>query len=111
MRHFGRRPLGSATSLPAMLNLGMEQKPVEGRSCVFFLRIRQISNRELNQRKGRPSLRSKRFQWARSEVIFPAVREWGERQKKLEGGGEEKETAFPSPLLPYPLQIFFFALA
>ena len=23
MRHFGRRPLGSATSLPAMLNLGM----------------------------------------------------------------------------------------
>ncbi|XP_067018661.1 regulator of G-protein signaling 22-like isoform X1 [Acropora muricata] len=30
VRHFGRRPLGSATSLPAMLNLGMGQKAVEG---------------------------------------------------------------------------------
>lgn len=39
VRHFGRRPLGSATSLPAMLNLGMGQKPVEGRNCVFFLFI------------------------------------------------------------------------
>ena len=29
MRHFGRRPLGSATSLPAMLNLGMGQIPDE----------------------------------------------------------------------------------
>ena len=28
-RHFGRRPLGSATSLPAMMNLGLGQK-VEG---------------------------------------------------------------------------------
>ena len=36
------------------------------------------------------SLRSKRFQWARSEPIFPAAREWGERKKKLEGGGEER---------------------
>ena len=24
MRHFGRRPLGSATSLPAMMNLGQK---------------------------------------------------------------------------------------
>lgn len=49
VRHFGRRPLGSATSLPAMLNLGMGQKPVEGKNCVLLLRIREISNRELNQ--------------------------------------------------------------
>lgn len=29
MRHFGRRPVGSATSLPAMLNLGMGIRPEE----------------------------------------------------------------------------------
>ena len=29
MRHFGRRPLGSATSLPGMLNLGLEQNKAE----------------------------------------------------------------------------------
>lgn len=29
MRHFGRRPLGSATSLPGMLNLGMRQESEE----------------------------------------------------------------------------------
>ena len=29
MRHFGRRPLGNATSLPAMLNLGVGYKVEE----------------------------------------------------------------------------------
>ena len=52
------------------------------------------------------SLRSKCFQWARSELIFPAPRELGESKKNIEGGGEERRR---KPLLPYPLQFFFCA--
>ena len=32
-RHFGRRPLGSATSLPAMMNLGLGQKVEGSQGC------------------------------------------------------------------------------
>ena len=49
MRHFGRRPLGSATSLPGMLNLGLEQNMSE--DAMGSLGKENESDRELEKDK------------------------------------------------------------
>ena len=49
MRHFGRRPLGSATSLPGMLNLGLEQKKSE--DALGSLGKENESDKELGKEK------------------------------------------------------------
>ena len=49
MRHFGRRPLGSATSLPGMLNLGLEQKKAE--DALGSLEKENESDKELEKEK------------------------------------------------------------
>ena len=49
MRHFGRRPLGSATSLPGMLNLGLEQSKAE--DALGSLEKENGSDKELEKEK------------------------------------------------------------
>ena len=49
MRHFGRRPLGSATSLPGMLNLGLEQNKAE--DALGSLGKENESDKELESEK------------------------------------------------------------
>ena len=49
MRHFGRRPLGSATSLPGMLNLGLEQNKAE--DALGSLEKENGSDKELEKEK------------------------------------------------------------
>ena len=49
MRHFGRRPLGSATSLPGMLNLGLEQNKSE--DALGSLGKENESDKELEKEK------------------------------------------------------------
>ena len=49
MRHFGRRPLGSATSLPGMLNLGLEQNNSE--EALGSLEKENESDKELEKEK------------------------------------------------------------
>ena len=49
MRHFGRRPLGSATSLPGMLNLGLEQNKAE--DALGSLGKENESDKELEKEK------------------------------------------------------------
>lgn len=49
MRHFGRRPLGSATSLPGMLNLGLEQNNSE--DALGSLEKENESDKELEKEK------------------------------------------------------------
>lgn len=49
MRHFGRRPLGSATSLPGMLNLGLDQNKSE--DALGSLGNENESDKELEKEK------------------------------------------------------------